>query len=173
MSVKYKKDRSSTGQTTYTSGLTIGSNPYILNIKPVKFSEHLGTAKKFLKWEYYTVGDKKHSFQIKADITERLRTPWNSPGEDNLPNQQGLTNMCQARTPEEAEQIDGGIQTLQWCERPKGGEQINQDEVTENTQPNKQTKPGDGTHPNLRSHAVRWTPPQSHVGSAEGYTRPL
>ena len=69
MSTKEEKEGSSKGQTTYASGLTIGRKPYELNIKPVNFSERLGTAKQFLKWKYYTGCDKKHSFQIKVDGT--------------------------------------------------------------------------------------------------------
>ena len=60
LSVKEKKDGSSTGRPTYASGLTIGSNPSGFNIKPAEFSERLGTAKQFLERQYYKRGDGKH-----------------------------------------------------------------------------------------------------------------
>ena len=83
-------------------------------------------------------GDGKRPVQIKADGTERLRTPGNSSGKERTPEEQGSKRKLQPSAPEEAERSDGGVQALQWCKRPEGAEQIKRHGVTENT-PTKQT----------------------------------
>ena len=85
LTVKEKKDGSSIGRPTYYSGLTIRRNTYSERIKPAAFSKRLGKAKQLLDRQYKKEGDRKHPVQIKADRTERLRTPGNSHGEEHIP----------------------------------------------------------------------------------------
>ena len=113
LSFEEKKGGSSTRQVTYASGLTIGRKPYGLKIKPANFSKRLGMSNQFLDRQCYKGGDGKHSVQFKSDVTERLRTPWNSPGEEHLTEDQGSTRTRQASSQEEAERSDKGLQDLQ------------------------------------------------------------
>ena len=102
-----------TGWPTYAYSMTIRRNPYRLKINPTKSSECLGTAKQFLEWHCYEGDDGKHPVHIKVDGTKQLRTPWNSPGEDHLPEEQVSTRTRQTSALEEAERSGGGIHTLQ------------------------------------------------------------
>ena len=113
LTAKEKKDRSLTGRTTYASGMTIGRNPYVGNIKPDEFSERLGKSKQFLERQYEEEGNGKDPVQIKVDGTERLSTPGNYPGEEHIPENQVSKRNIQASAPEEAKWIDRGIQVLQ------------------------------------------------------------
>ena len=94
-----------------------------------------------------------HPVQIKADGADRLRMPGKSPGEEHLPKEQGYPRKRQSIVPEEAKRSNEGLQALQWCKHPEEDEQIKRYGVTENT-PTKQTKPGDGIHPDKKFYAV-------------------
>ena len=118
-------------------------------------------------------GWQKHPVQIKTDRIKRFRMPWKSTGKENTPKEQVSIRMRQERVPEEAEQIDRGLQDLQWSKRPKEENQIKRDGVTENT-PTKQTnQTGWWNTPLWKSHTVRWMSPIIHIGEEKGHTRPL
>ena len=68
LSFKEKKYGRSTGRPAYAYGLTIGRNPYVLKIKPAKFSKRLETDRQLLERQYYKGGDGKHPVQIKPDV---------------------------------------------------------------------------------------------------------
>ena len=101
-----------TGRLNYASGLMVGRNPYGLKIKPADFSKRLGTSKQFPEWQYCEGGDVKYPVKTRADVTEQLRTPWNSHVEYHLPKEQVSTRTRQSSAPEEEERSDRGIQDL-------------------------------------------------------------
>ena len=63
----------------------VGRNSYGLKINSDKFIKGLGKSKQFPEWQYCEGGDVKYHIKNKADVTEQLRTPWNSHIKEHLP----------------------------------------------------------------------------------------